>query len=315
MPQENYSATHRSYTAGHFEMKLDGERTTAYLKSVDGGWPKHSLVSEPIGPYNQQIKHASVAEIDPITFEMGVSGANSVLQWIQSSWKKEPATRSGQITHANFNGYATLEHEFSDAHLTEVTFPTLDGSSKEAAYLKVKCQPETVAIRKGGGNKLEAIMSSAQKLWLCSGFRFKIDGIDGMEYTNKIESFTIKQGVKRMQVGTSRYGELMPTKLEFPQLSGTIAMGYANKLLDWHKQTVHGDAGKARHEKSHRTAMLEFLAPNKNKVLFRINMDEVGLLSTQMIQSTANSDQIKRLKFDLYVGAMELDGSGALGLQ
>jgi hypothetical protein len=61
--------------------------------------------------------------------------------------------------------------------------------------------------------------------------------------------------------------------------------------------------------------MLEFLAPDRNKVLFRINMDQVGLLSTQMLQSTANSDQIKRVKFEVYVGQMLLDGSGALGLQ
>jgi hypothetical protein len=311
MPPQSYSEAHRQYTAGHFEMKLDGERTTAYLKSVDGGWPKHSAISEAIGPHNEQIKHAAVGEIDPISFEIGVSGANNILLWIQQSWKKEPATRSGQITHANYNGYATLEHEFSDAHLTEVTFPALDGASKDAAYLKVKCQPETVAIRKAKGERLEALTSSKQKLWLCSGFRFKIDGIDGMEYTNKIESFTIKQGVKRMKVGTDRYGELMPTKLEFPHISGTIAMGYANKLLDWHAQTVH----QGKLEKMHRTAMLEFLAPDKHKVLFRINMDQVGLLSTQMQQSTANSDQIKRLKFELYVGQMQLDGSGALGLQ
>lgn len=311
MPPQSYSETHRQYTAGHFEMSLDGERTTAYLKSVDGGWPKHSVVSEAIGPHNEQIKHASVAEIDPISFELGVSGANNILLWIQQSWKKEPATRSGQITHANYNGYATLEHEFADAHLTEVTFPTLDGASKDAAYLKVKCQPETVVIRKAKGEKLEAVMSSKQKLWLCNGFRFKIDGIDGMEYTNKIESFTIKQGVKRLKHGMDRYGELMPTKLEFPHLTGTIAMGYANKLLAWHDQVVH----KGNKEQTHRTAMLEFLAPDRHKVLFRINMDEVGLLSVQMPQSTANSDQIKRVKFEIYVGQMQLDGSGALGLE
>jgi hypothetical protein len=34
-----------------------------------------------------------------------------------------------------------------------------------------------------------------------------------------------------------------------------------------------------------------------------------------MQQSTANSDQIKRLKYELYVGEMKLDGQGALGLE
>lgn len=312
MPSPNYSATHRSYTAGHFEMKLDGTPTTAYLKSVDGGWPKKAVISESIGPHNEQIKHTSVADIDPITFEVGVSGTNSILKWIQQSWKKEPSAKDGQITHANFNGYATLEHEFYRALLTEVAFPALDGASKDAAYLKVKCQPEDVKIRKANNYKLDAIMGSKQKLWLCSGFRFKLDGIDGMEYTNKIESFTVKQGVKRMPVGRGHQAELVPTKLEFPNLTGTIAMGYAKQLLAWHEKYVQKGAVDGAQQ---RTGMIEFLGPDKSKVLFRIQLSEVGLFSLSMQQSTANSDQIKRVKFELYVGNMSLDGSGALGLE
>ena len=55
--------TKDSYTAGHFELIIDGTPTTAYLKTVDGGWAKHSLVDEPIGPNNLRVKHASVVEI------------------------------------------------------------------------------------------------------------------------------------------------------------------------------------------------------------------------------------------------------------
>src|ERR1051325_8972145 len=95
--------TKSSYTAGHFELLIDGAPTTAYLKSIDGGWAKHSLVDEPIGPHNERIKHASVADIDPISFDFGCSGANSVLKWIQDSWNKNPQRRSGQITHGDFD--------------------------------------------------------------------------------------------------------------------------------------------------------------------------------------------------------------------
>ena len=37
-------------------------------------------------------------------------------------------------------------------------------------------------------------------------------------------------------------------------------------------------------------------------------------IQRSMLPSTANSDQIKRVKFDLYVSEMKLDGPGALGL-
>src|SRR6185503_4687689 len=130
-----------SYTSGHFELAIDGKPTTAYLKSLDGGFQKHALIDERIGPENKSIKHASVWEVDPFSFEFGLSGANQVLQWIKKSWSKDPTRYDGQITHANFNMEPTFIHEFSGALITETTFPTLDGASKEAAYIKVKCQP------------------------------------------------------------------------------------------------------------------------------------------------------------------------------
>ena len=45
-------------------------------------------------------------------------------------------------------------------------------------------------------------------------------------------------------------------------------------------------------------------------MLFRINLYEIGLGHCQIPQSTANADQIKRVKFELYVGRMDIDGKG-----
>src|SRR5438034_739874 len=78
----------QSYTAGHFELQIDGHNTTAYRKSVDGGELRAAVTEGPIGPENARLK---------------------------------------------------------------------------------------------------------QKLWMCSGFRLNIDGVEDIQYTNKIESFTIKQ--------------------------------------------------------------------------------------------------------------------------
>ena len=296
-----------SYSAGHFELAIDGHKSTAYLKSVDGGHVRANVVDEPVGPNNMHVKHMSTVDIEPFSIDCGISGANDVLKWIQLSWRMEPSRRNGQITHANFDLYKTFEHEFFDALITETTFPTLDGSSKDAAYLKLKLQPERVSTKKASSNeRVSGAMGSKQKLWMCSGFRLNLDHIQGMEYTNKIDSFTIKQGIKKLYTGADRFPQIEPTKIEFPNITGTMSLAYADGLLDWYQKYVVD--GQHDH-KAQTTGSLEFLSPDRKDTLFKIQLYEVGIHHLAVEQSTANVEQVKRVKFELYVGRMDLDGN------
>jgi tail tube protein gp19 len=302
----------RSYTSGHFELLIDGHASTAYLKSVDGGFAKAQLIDEPVGPQTERVKHTSVVDIDPFTIDFGISGANDILRWIQGSWNRKYGRRNGTVSHANFNLKKTFEHEFREALITETSFPALDGSSKEAAYMKIKIQPEYVRAKKLSGNETaQGNLGTKQKMWMASGFRLNIDGIDEMKYTNKVEAFTIKQGIKKLYTGQERFPQIEPTKLEFPSISGTIALEYADKLLKWHDQYVMKGQSDPKAQK---TGSIEFLTPQRDKTIFSINMYEMGLQSVQVLASQANQDQIKRVKFELYVGRMDLDGQ-YLGLE
>ncbi len=305
----------RSYTSGHFELQIDGHASTAYLKSVEGGWVRASVVDEAIGTHNERIKHTSTVEVEPFTVDFGLAGAKDVLLWIQGSWRKDWDRRNGQITHANFNLYETFEHEFYDALIQETTFPTLDGAAKEAAYMKIKVQPERVIHKKKSGDsgpRVGGQFGNKQKMWMPSGFRLNIDGLDEMRYTNKIESFTVKQGIKKLYTGEDRFPQIEPTKIEFPNISGTISLQYADRLLEWYdKYVVKGQ----KDPKAQKSGSIEFLAPDRESTIFQINLYEIGLHYAAIQQATANADQIKRVKFELYVGRMDLDGGGALGLE
>jgi hypothetical protein len=295
----------RSYTAGHFEIAIDGHPSTAYLKSVDGGFMRASQINEPVGPDHNRIKHTSTVDIEPFTIDFGLSGSKDVLLWIQASWRRQWSRRNGQISHANFNLFKTFEHEFYEALIAETTFPTLDGSSKDAAYLKVKVQPERVLSRKtDASQRVDSEIGSKFKHWSASAFRLNIDGFDNMKYTNKIESFTIKQGIKKLYIGQDRLPQIEPTKIEFPDLTGNISLEYADDILNWYdKYVVQGQADPA----AQKTGSIEFLSQDRKDVLFRINLYEVGIQHAQILQSSANVDQIKRVKFELYVGRMDLD--------
>jgi hypothetical protein len=303
----------KSYTAGHFELVIDGHKTTTFLKSVDGGWAKANAIDDPVGADSGRIKHVSTVEVEPLSIEFGLSGASQILQWIQGSWNRQWSRRNGQISHADFDLNQTFEHWFYDALITETTFPTLDGSSKEGGYLKCKIQPETVVTKTTPpGTQVSSDYSIKQKMWSPSAFRFTLDQIDDLQYANKIESFTIKQGIKKMYTGADRFPQIEPTNVQFPNISGSISLGYADKLLQWHHDYIV--KGK-KDPKAQMSGAIEFLSPDRAKTIFRINLYQVGLLSAAVQQATANADQIKRVKFEMFVGSMKLDGPGALGLE
>lgn len=304
--------TKRAYTAGHFELLIDGHKSSAYVKSVEGGHVRASTIEEPIGPENLRIKHTSVVDIEPFTVDCGISGLGDVLRWIQASWRKKFDRRNGQITHANFDLKRTFEHEFYDALICETTFPTLDGGAKEAAYMKVKIQPERIKSQKTNTAPVQANVGSKQKMWLPSSFRFNIDGIDEMKYANKIESFTVKQGVKKLYTGEDRFPQIEPTKLEVPNIVGTISLEYADKLIEWYDQyVVKGQADP----KAQKSGSIEYLAPDKKTVLFEINLFGLGMQHLSIAQSSANQDAMKRVKFELYTSGIDISGPGSLGLE
>ena len=134
----------------------------------------------------------------------------------------------------------------------------------------------------------------------------------GIEYTNKIESFTIKQGIKQLYTGAERFPQIEPTKIEFP--------AHHRHDLARLRRSRPRLVRRARRQGRRRSRAAEdrldrVPVAGPHSVLFRIKLYEVGIGHAQIMQSTANADQIKRVKFELYVGRMELDGPGGLGFE
>ncbi|MEZ4367739.1 MAG: hypothetical protein R2939_15900 [Kofleriaceae bacterium] len=298
----NPAAARRAYAAGHFELAIDGGTASAFVKSVEGGFVKTSVVTEAIGPENLQIKHATSIEVEPISTEIGLSGCRDVMLWIQDSWKKRASRRSGVIAHADFDHQIQFGHAFSDALILETAFPALDASSNTPGYLKLKFLPERVETKRAGGGRLAGVQDPRQKLWIPAAFRLIVDGHD-LSGVSKIDGFAIKQGVKPMYIGRERLPELVPTKIEFPDLAVTMALQYAEEIHAWYTAAVvQGVAGIAE-----RSGAIEFLSPSRGEVIFRINLFEVGIKTFQIVKSEAKSDKIKQCRFELFVGRMELD--------
>jgi len=313
--------TGRSYAAGHFSLAIDGHATTSYLKSVDGGSARGQVVDDPSGSNQDRVKHLATVEIEPFSIEMGLTGGREVLQWIQGSMNRKFTRRNGEITHANFDLFQTYSHEFSDALITECTFPALDAASKEGGFLKFKFLPEFIKTKvlsgseeSKSGRRIEGRVGPEvrQKRWSPSAFRFTLDSLDEMRNVNKIESFTIKQNVKKLYTGADRFPQIEPTKIEYPNITGTVPLQHARGLLEWHEEYIR--QGK-KDRPAQKTGMIEFLSTDRKSTLFTIQLQEVGIAFAGIESATANAESIKRVKFELYVHRMEMDLGGSSGFE
>jgi hypothetical protein len=308
----------KNYATPRFQVVIDGHPLTAFVKSVEGGLLKVDPVTEPSGPTNVPSKHIATRSIDPISIEVGMCGSNWLLQIVESVVNNQTHTRlNGHIHHADANTSARFEQQFTRAMVTEIGFPSMDATSKEFVFLKVKMQPETAKFSAlGVGPKLSSEMYPPQKLWTTSAFRLNLE-LNGRkidcERTTKIEAFTLKVGSKVMQTGSAFLPTYMPTKIEIPKLSFTMPLHYATDAINWFRDATARELPTLADGSSvgggyEATGSIEFLDPSRTKTLYTINLDGVGPEQFSISKTEASSTNTKTCKFDLYVKQMKMKG-------
>lgn len=296
-----------SYSAGNFLFQLDSDddRDAAYLKSVAGGMVKGAILEEQAGPSSSQFKHLGAVEIEPIQLEIGMAMSRPILDWIAGSWKKQFTRKSGAIVHADYNGRCKFEQWFQNALISETKFPTLDGAANEPAYLNVTLNPEDVNLRPGDGRQVMGHVGVNQKKWLPSNFRIDIIGVD-CSHVSRIDSFTVKQTIRPLYTGMSRFPELEPTGVEFSNLTLYLSEEYGDDFVRWYHEFVVSGGQDISHE---REGYIEFLGPDNRTPIFQINLNRLGIHQVAVEKNEANTDSVKRLKVELYLESMELEYS------
>jgi hypothetical protein len=295
--------TTRAHAPGQFHFNL-AHHESFLVKSFEGGLPKGNSVDEGIGTDLYTVKHLTTFEIEPLTIEVGMQEGLVMLRWIADSWAKKYCRKDGTVTFADFNLNGVSEYTFTEALITETTFPTLDAAGKEGAMLKVKIQPETADLKLKSGPQIVGQSPSyeKQKQWNVSCFRLDLKGLD-CRGTSKIEGFTVKQGVKSYSTGRDKFPYWEPTKLTFPDISVHMSMAHAASMIDWYHQTC---VLRNTDPSLQVDGTITYLAPNKTDTVFEIDLSGVGV-KAMTIDKAERTDSPRRVKFDLYVGQMDID--------
>lgn len=308
----------KNFGTGHFDVMIDKQDLTAYVKSASGGLMKGTWVEEAHGPYQLKLRHVGTREIVPIEIELGMNGTSWALKPIEDAINGKPWTRhEGEIIHADTNMTEQFKQEFTRALITEITLPKLDAKSKDPANAKIKLQPEDIKIKHGSGPKIQPRSVAKQKMWTCNSFRLNLDGFD-MSRVMTVEALTIKTGAKPYQKGGLLIPEIHPGKIEWPKLSFTLPLAEAGPLVDWYQSCIttpnKDDQDPANGGGYLINGSVEFLDTSHTKTLYEIDLYGIGPESFEIVKGDSNGDSIKTAKFDCCITSMKVFSGAKLGL-
>lgn len=297
------AAPGRAFSTGHFALELNGAKEATFLKSVEGGNIRGEVVREVNSAGYYQKKHIGNVKYEEFTAEFGISMSKGVYDWIAATLtgNRDQARKSGAVVATDFNYNIQSTREFTDALITEVGFPALDAGSKDPAFITVKFAPSQTADKSRSG-QLSAPAKQQQKQWTPANFRLDIKGLPTGKIS-KVDAITVKQTTVTDDIGDARDYQREPGKLEFPNLAFTLAETDAQPWYDWFKSFVVEGNNDEEQEKN---GQLTYLAPDLKTELGRLDLFNLGIFKVALDKGVAGSDQIRRVKAELYCERIEL---------
>jgi len=183
----------RSYTSANFALELDGFKC-GILQKVEGGNIEAAVVKLARADQLTVMKHLGNVKYNDFKLTCSLAMGKPLQEWIDSSLNMKYLRKSGAVHAGDFNRDIRYSRHFVDALISEVTFPGGEGSAKDAAYLNLSFQAETITNALGSG-KLEAAPTNVgQKVYMPSNFEVAIDGVpkDDCKFISKFVALTVK---------------------------------------------------------------------------------------------------------------------------
>jgi phage tail-like protein len=305
-------AESRPYTGGKFSLEFDDKQSAGFVNSIEGGHFKSAgPVQSMVGHENYVTKYTGKPVFDDITISVGAAMSTSFWKWVGASLDNKPERRNGALVGYDFNFKERTRRSFFDALISEIQFPALDASSKNAAAITIKIAPERIEFKKGDGSSLSGGQAqdqmSKQKMWLTQNFRFELERFKGDSSLRncKIEAFTVKQNIVSHSVGYSLTPEKLPGRLELPQIVVTFPESQVEPWMKWFDHTI----GRGNRLDQTTTGMIAYYASDSNKTeLMRVELAGVSLVSLEIDKYEAHKEAIASAKATLSVEKLVLKG-------
>jgi hypothetical protein len=219
----------------------------------------------------------------------------------------EHIRKAGSIIAADSDGNARSRRDFSEALVTEVSFPACDAASKDTTPVTVKFKPEYSRSSPGDGSKIKGDVNTKQKVFLPSNFRLEIGGLP-CQTVSKVGAFTFKQAVVVDPIGDSRESQIIPGPISFTDLDITGGMRDYDKWADWFRDFVlDGNCGQDREL----SGSITWLSQNRKEELARVTFHQIGIIELKENANEAGKEGVKTWNAKCYFEWCEFEILGA----
>jgi hypothetical protein len=288
---------HNSHAGAHHALDIDGAAVES-LKSVSGFDMLADVVATSFGPGTMPAKHVAGVQWTSGKAALGMGMGAGLYAWMRHAFEQGASLAAGTLSTADFNFKERSRLTFSDALLTSITLPRLDGASKEAGAFEIEFAPAEVRASAGDGSDIRAAPGTRQQPWLCANFRFELGSLPCARVAS-IESFTWRCTPAAATVFQSQPA---PT-IEVPDLHLSISAAdydaWADAAQRWFidGQRLQGDE---------MSGMITLLTPDLQTPLGAILLRNVGFKRFSQLPPGGGGDALYRFTVDLYVERMAL---------
>jgi hypothetical protein len=266
-------------------LEVDGAPVGS-LRSFHGLDVEAEITTRTLGPRDMPKKHVAAVRWTPGVATFGGGMGEGMRGWIAEALDSGPATRSGSLGVPASAGAPAWSLAFSGARLSAVGFPSLDGASKEPAYLTAEFAARQVRWEKAGPVPAEPPRKA--KGWLRSNFRVEIGGLP-CNRVARVEAFT--------------WTCAADGAVSIPDIR--LAISRAD-LGPWEEAARRWFIEGAHRDRDEMSGRITLLAPDLQEALATVELGNVGLRRFSHEDRDGPDDGSSRFAVELYVEKLGL---------
>jgi hypothetical protein len=272
-----------------FSIEMNGGNA-GWVKGVSGGEAYADVVTEKLGSDHIVHKHLAGVKYEDVSVDCQIGMSKGFYEWVKASFDKSPLRVTGSVVGSSKGLKLKSSGDFTNALISEIGFPALDASSKDAAKMTIKFRPEATSVRpRQGKTGFPGPPANLHGNW-----KIEIDGIDTRRVSG-VDAFTVKQDFVDGGDAGSKF-QLEPTSLEIPNLAVYTTPDAVQDWIDWFQDfVVAGNNGQDKE----RNGSLIFFDTGGAEVA-TVGLSKVGIFKLTPEKVEAGNETIRRVKAELY---------------